>query len=97
MIEIDTTSTLGSIGVSTTEYKGHTPEFWAERCTERICGISENAAPHVRQQAEAYRVAIYSAILYYIKQAMSSQVVTMKNVLQQQGHKDLANILQELK
>ena len=97
MIEIDTTSTLGSIGVSTTEYKGHTPEFWAERCTERICGISDSAEPHVRQQAEAYRLAIYSAILYYIKQAMNSQVVTMHNVLQQQGHKDLAKILQELK
>tara|TARA_Y100000361_G_C10989894_1_gene253568 strand:+ start:43 stop:336 length:294 start_codon:yes stop_codon:yes gene_type:complete len=97
MIEIDTTSTLGSIGVSTTEHKGHTPEFWAERCTERICGISDSAEPHVRQQAEAYRLAIYSAILYYIKQAMNSQVVTMHNVLQQQGHKDLAKILQELK
>jgi hypothetical protein len=96
VIEIDTTSTLGSIGVSTTEYKGHSPEFWAERCTERICGISDNSEPHIRQQAEAYRVAIYSAILYYMKQAMNSQVVTMKNVLEQQGHRDLAKIIKEL-
>ena len=97
MIENNGNSTLGLIEVATQTNKGHSPEFWAEKCTARICGISENAEPHVRQQAEAYRVAIYSAILYYIKQAMSSQVVTMKNVLQQQGHKDLANILQELK
>jgi|TARA_R110000744_G_scaffold298886_1_gene408406 hypothetical protein len=96
MIEIDTTSTLGSIGVVTTEFKGQTPEFWAERCTEKICGISDNAEPHIRQQAEAYKLAIYSAILYYIKQAINSQVVTMKNVLDQQGHVDIAKILKEL-
>ena len=41
MIEIDTKGGLGDIGVATTEYKGHSPEFWAERCTLRICGISE--------------------------------------------------------
>ena len=97
MIEIDTTSTLGSIGVSTTEYKGHTPEFWAERCTERICGISENAEPHIRQQAEAYRLAIYSTILYYIKEAINSERCTMRNMLISQGDNDLANILKELK
>ena len=64
MIEIDTKGGLGDIGVATTEYKGHSPEFWAERCTLRICGISENAAPHIRQQAEAYRLAIYEQVLY---------------------------------
>ena len=55
MIEVDTEVALGSIGVATTNNSGHTPEFWAQRCTDRICGISENAAPHIRQQAEAYK------------------------------------------
>lgn len=97
MIEIDTTSTLGSIGVVTTEFKGQTPEFWAERCTEKICGISDNAEPHIRQQAEAYKLAIYSAILYYIKEAINSERCTMTNILMGQGHEDLATILKELK
>ena len=97
MIEIDTTSTLGSIGVATTEFKGQTPEFWAERCTEKICGISDNAEPHIRQQAEAYKLAIYSAILYYIKESISSERCTMRNILEVQGHTELATILKELK
>ena len=97
MIEVDTTAGLGTIGVATTDFKGHSPEFWAERCTARICGISENAAPHIRQQAEAYRLAIYSAILYYIKESINSERCTMKNILENQGHGDLAKILKELK
>ena len=96
MIEVDTEAGLGTIGVATTDNRGHTPEFWAERCTLRICGISANAAPHIRQQAEAYRVAIYSAILYYIKESINSERCTMRNILEGQGHTNLATILKEL-
>jgi hypothetical protein len=97
MIEIDTVSTLGNITVDTEQNRGHPPEYWAQRATERICGISENAAPHIKQQAEAFRVAIYNTILYYIKQGINSERCTMKNVLIKQGHENLAKILTELK
>ena len=40
MIEVDTELKLGEIGVVTSQNRGHPPEFWAERCTARICGIS---------------------------------------------------------
>ena len=97
MIEIDTKVSLGEVGVSTTHYRGHPPEYWAKRCTQRICGISEGVAPHIRQQAEAYQLAIYNAILYYIKEAISSERCTMMNILIGQGHEDLAKILTEIK
>ena len=97
MIEIDTVSTLGNITVDTEQNRGHPPEYWAQRTTERICGISEDAAPHIKQQAEAFRVAIYNTILYYIKQGINSERCTMKNVLIKQGHENLAKILTELK
>ena len=96
MIEVDTELKLGQIGVVTSENRGHPPEFWAERCTARICGISENADGHIRQQAEAFRLAIYSAILYHIKEAINSERCTMRNLLNAQGHEDLAKILNEL-
>tara|TARA_R110002012_G_scaffold200853_1_gene369815 strand:- start:56 stop:349 length:294 start_codon:yes stop_codon:yes gene_type:complete len=97
MIEIDTVGGLGSIEVVTQQNRGHPPEFWAEKCTARICGISDKAEPHIRQQAEAFRVAIYSAILYYIKESINSERCTMRNILENQGHNDLAKILKELK
>ena len=41
-------SNLGAISVATENNRGHSPEFWAEKLTNRICGISENAEPHIR-------------------------------------------------
>lgn len=90
-------SGLGLIKVATENNKGHSAEYWAERATARICGISENAAPHIRQQAEAYKLAIYETILYHIKQAIKSERCTISNSLIKQGNKDLANILKEIK
>ena len=97
MIKVDTVGGLGDIMVDTREYGGHPPEYWAERCTQRVCGISENAEPHIKQQAEAFRLAIYTTILYYIKQSINSERCTMKNTLTKQGHNDLAIILKDLK
>jgi len=89
-------SNLGAISVQTEDNKGHSAEWWAERLTDRILGISENAAPHIRQQAEAFKVAIYNTILYHIKQAINSERCTMVNSLRSQGHENLAKILKEL-
>ena len=89
-------SDLGLISVKSAQNRGHTPEWWAERLTERIVGISDTAAPHIRQQAEAFKVAIYETILYHIKQAINSERCTMANLLRSQGHENLAKILKEL-
>lgn len=97
MIEIDTIGGVGNIKVDTQNYQGHPPEYWAKRCTEKICGISENTAPHIRQQAEAFRIAIYSTILYYMKQSIKSEKCTINNILVKQGNEDLAKILREVK
>ena len=97
MLEDFGASNLGLITVMTETNKGHDPEWWAEQLTNRICGISENAAPRIRQQAEAYKLAIYNTILYYIKQAINSERCTIQNLLISQGHEDLAKIFKELK
>ena len=97
MFTIDVKSNLGDIQVATENNKGHSPEWWAKQCTDKICSISDNATPEVRQQAEAFKVAIYNTILYHIKQAINSERCTMKNLLVKQGNEDLADILKELK
>ena len=96
MIKIDTVGGLGNISVETQQNRGHPPEYWAERATQKICGSSEDAAPHIKQQAEAFRLSIYTTILYYIKQSINSERCTMRNLLVNQGHEDLAKILKEL-
>tara|TARA_R110000803_G_scaffold132328_2_gene199541 strand:+ start:165 stop:452 length:288 start_codon:yes stop_codon:yes gene_type:complete len=87
---------LGDVMVVTTENKGHDPEFWAEQITKKICSISENAAPHVRQQAEAFQTYIYQIVLNGLKNAITSDRTTMVNLLTSQGHHDMAKIIKEL-
>jgi len=97
MFTVDVKSNLGNIEVATENNRGHSAEWWAKQCTDKICSISDNATPEVRQQAEAFKVAIYNTILYHIHAAINSERCTMRNLLEQQGHKELAKILTELK
>ena len=87
---------VGSVMVETTQNKGHDPEFWAEQITKKICSVSADAAPHVRQQAEAFQNYIYTIVLYGIKNAITSDRTTMVNLLTSQGHNDMAKIIKEL-
>jgi hypothetical protein len=87
---------LGQVTVSTTENKGHDPEFWAEQVTNKICGISAHAPEHVRQQALAFRKAVYDIVLRGILNGVASDRTTIVGLLRTQGHEDMANIIKEL-
>ena len=87
---------LGNIEVHSTQNKGHDPEFWAAQATKKIVSISENAPEHIKQQAVAFQNQVYTVILHSIKNAINSKNVTYVNLLRQQGHDDMANIIKEL-
>ena len=87
---------LGKVGVTTTDGKGHDPEFWATQATKKICDVSANAPEHIKQQALAFQNQVYTVILHSIKNAINSKNVTYVNLLRQQGHDDMANIIKEL-
>ena len=87
---------LGQIMVSTTENRGHDVEFWAAETTKKILGISAEAEPHIRLQAEAFRNHIYAIILAGMKNAIASDRVTIRGLLVSQGHEDMAKIIKEL-
>ena len=87
---------LGNIEVHSTQNKGHDPEFWAAQATKKICDISDNAPEHIKQQALAFQNQVYTVILYTIKNAIKSQNTTYANLLEKQGHSDMAKILKEL-
>ena len=82
--------------MQTTENKGLSPEYWTERLVEKLIGISDNADPMVKAQAEAFKDTIQQVILLYIKQAISSDRATVAGLLQKQGHKEMADIIRRL-
>jgi hypothetical protein len=87
---------LGQVMVSTTDNRGHDAEFWAEQTTNKILGISAEAEPHIRMQAEAFRNQVYTLILLGMKNAIASDRVTIRGLLAAQGHEDMAKIIKEL-
>ena len=87
---------LGQVMVSTTENRGHDVEFWATETTKKIVGISAEADPHIRQQAEAFRNQVYTLIYLGMKRAIASDRVTLQGTLVSQGHEDLAKVIREL-
>jgi hypothetical protein len=95
-MSVESDFVLGQVGVTTTNNKGHDPEFWATQATKKICDISDNAPAHIKQQALAFQNQVYTVILYTIKNAIKSQNTTNANLLEKQGHSDMAKILKEL-
>ena len=95
-MSVESDFVVGKVEVHSTENKGHDAEFWAAQATKKICDISDNAPAHIKQQALAFQNQVYTVILHSIKNAINSKNVTYVNLLRQQGHEDMANIIKEL-
>ena len=84
------------VDVVTTQNRGQTPEEVAERCINKIVGISATADPVIRQQAQAYKTQIEQVIVHYMKQAIQSDRTTVYNTLLDAGEPKLADLIRRL-
>ena len=96
MFSLNSDTEVGNLGVTTTEYRGHTVEEVAEMATNRLVSISDTAPAPIRAQAHAFKAACKSVITYYMNEAVKNHVCTICNELEKQGQKDLANIIRRL-
>ena len=87
---------IGQVLVTTTEHKGHDPEYWAEQATNRIVSVGGNCHPAIAQQAEAFKEMVQTLVCLYMKEAIKSDRTTLIAELERQGHKDMADILRSL-
>lgn len=87
---------LGLIEAKTTNFGGHSPEFWAERLTEKIVSSSDSSDPYVQEQARAYKELIYKVCLIYIKNALKSYKATLIQELVKSGDTELADIIKRI-
>lgn len=84
---------LGGVVVHTTENRGFTPEELTERALDKLIYVGQNSHPVIREQAEAFREQIRGVILFYLKEAVASQNVTISNRLIQAGYPELTKLL----
>ena len=87
---------VGSVLVSTTQDKGHDPEFWAKAAADRIVRVGGSCHPLIAQQAEAFKQSVEKTVEFYIKEAIKSDRTTLIAELERQGHADMANIIRSL-
>tara|TARA_B100000497_G_scaffold81478_1_gene90856 strand:+ start:781 stop:1071 length:291 start_codon:yes stop_codon:yes gene_type:complete len=87
---------VGSVEVRTTNNRGFTPEEVAERCTDKLLYISEQAPPAIRDQAVAYKQKMTGVIASYMKQAIQSDRTTVYNAIKDAGHPKLADYIRNM-
>ena len=86
----------GIVEVQTTQHRGFTPEEVAERCLDKLLNISDTAPPAIRDQAIAYKEHMRAVLVFYMKEAVQSDRITVNNALLDAGHKDLAELIRRL-
>ena len=87
---------VGSVLVSTTQDKGHDPEFWAKAAADRIVSVGGNCHPLIAQQAEAFKEDVLKQISYYMKEAIKSDRTTVYNAIKDSGNLELAELIRRL-
>lgn len=92
-LEAISQAVLGNIRIETTSNRGATPEEIAERALDRILFIGENVPPVLRDQALAYREQIRTVLVFYMKEAVRANHVTLVTKFRKAGHPELIPVL----
>jgi hypothetical protein len=96
MFSVQTSMSVSPVTVTSTSSRGHSAEEVAEMCLAKIVQVSDSAPPEIQQQARAYCDRVRNVLVYYMKQAIASDRTTVYNLLKEQGHADLAELLRRL-
>ena len=87
---------IGNVTVTTTNNCNLPPEHWAQRATDRIISVGEDALPAIAEQARVFKDQVYNTVNFYIREAIKedrSRVVTLLRLADQH---DLANSVEKL-
>ena len=95
MLGVNISIEPGICEVHTTNHRGFTPEEIAGRAIGKIVSVAEGADPVVQEQAEAFKGRIFHVIVNACNDAIQSDRTTLLNLLTQQGHEDMADILRK--
>ena len=84
------------VDIQTTDNRGQTPEEVAERCVNKLIGISNYAHPAIKEQAHAYRKEMEKIIAIYMRQAIKSDRTTVYNAIKDSGNPKLAEYIRRM-
>ena len=89
-------SQLGSVVVKTSEQGGLNNEQIAYLAVEKIASVSEDAPPHLKQQAKLFKEQLKGIIHHYLLLARKEERGTIIQALRSSGHKEMAEYIRRL-
>ena len=89
-------SQLGSVVVKTSERGGLNNEQIADLAVEKIASVSEDAPPHLKQQAKLFKEQLKGIIHHYLLLARKEERATIMQALRSSGHKEMAEYIRRL-
>ena len=89
-------SQLGSVVVKTSEQGGLSNEQIADLAVDKIASVSEDAPPHIKQQAKLFREQLKGVIFHYLLLARKEERGTIIQALGSSGHKEMAEYIRRL-
>ena len=89
-------SEIGNVIVKTSEQGGLNNEQIAELPVEKNASESDNAPPHVKQQAKLFKEQLKGIIHHYILLARKEERASIIQVLRSSGHKEMAEYIRRL-
>ena len=89
-------SEIGNVIVKTSEQGGLNNEQIADLAVEKIASVSDNAPPHVKQQAKLFKEQLKGIIHHYLLLARKEERARIMQVLRSSGHKEMAEYIRRL-
>ena len=89
-------SQLGSVVVKTSEQGGLNNEQIADLAVEKIASVSDNAPPHVKQQAKLFKEQLKIVLHHYLLLARREERGTIIQALRSSGQKETAEYIRRL-
>tara|TARA_R110002051_G_scaffold227147_1_gene289608 strand:+ start:236 stop:514 length:279 start_codon:yes stop_codon:yes gene_type:complete len=87
---------VGNVIVTTSHNSTLGPEYWANRATEQVISIGEDAHPLIVDQARAFKDRIRKVFKHYMEEVIREDRSKVVTLLRSAGHNDLANSVEKL-
>ena len=89
-------SQLGSVVVKTSEQGGLSNEQIADLAVEKIASVSDNAPPHLKEQAKLFKEQLKGIIHHYLLLARKEERASIIQALRSSGQKETAEYIRRL-
>ena len=89
-------SEIGSVNVKTSHQGGLTNEQIADLAVDKIASVSDQAPPHVRQQAKLFKEQLKGIMYHYIILARKEDRPNIIQPLRSSGQKETAEYIKRL-